>query len=168
VNRSGDDPRPVIFTIGHSNHPTERFIDLVFGAGIELVIDVRSSPASRHVPHFNRGRIEESLSAAGIDYLYRGDLLGGRRGSRGGPGSPSDRGASFEERFLEGIGLVVMISRQRRCALMCAVGDPRRCHRKRLIAPALIRRGVRVIHLLPDGTHTHEEEPTPRLDDRWG
>jgi hypothetical protein len=35
---------PRILTIGHSNHPIERFIALVEGAGASAVADVRSFP----------------------------------------------------------------------------------------------------------------------------
>ncbi|WP_438317905.1 hypothetical protein ACP6EK_03390 [Candidatus Caldatribacterium sp. SIUC1] len=33
-----------IYTIGHSNHPLERFLELLQKHGIELVVDVRSRP----------------------------------------------------------------------------------------------------------------------------
>ena len=39
-----------LFTIGHSNHPIERFLDLVRGAGVTAIADVRSTPASRRYP----------------------------------------------------------------------------------------------------------------------
>ncbi len=69
---------PVIFTIGHSNHAPERFLGLLAGAGVEMVADVRSTPASRRLPQFNRHTLETSLHAAGLSYLWLGRELGGR------------------------------------------------------------------------------------------
>ena len=40
----------MIFTIGHSNHPIERFLGLLREHGITTVADVRSTPASRFNP----------------------------------------------------------------------------------------------------------------------
>jgi uncharacterized protein (DUF488 family) len=34
----------VIHTIGHSNHPPEKFLGLLHSHGIEVVADVRSRP----------------------------------------------------------------------------------------------------------------------------
>ena len=45
----------MVFTIGHSTHTYERFIELLQRAGITAVADVRTSPHSRHFPQFNRG-----------------------------------------------------------------------------------------------------------------
>lgn len=42
------------------------------------------------------------------------------------------------------------LARRRRTTIMCAEAHPSRCHR-RLIADALLARGWRVVHLLPEG-----------------
>ena len=41
-----------IFTIGHSTHPIEEFVEMLRAHGIELVVDVRTIPKSRHNPKF--------------------------------------------------------------------------------------------------------------------
>jgi hypothetical protein len=69
---------PDLFTIGHSNHPLERFLDLLRRHGIGAVADVRSRPYSRFVPHFSKERLQRNLVEEGIDYLYLGQELGGR------------------------------------------------------------------------------------------
>lgn len=38
----------MIYTVGHSNHPIERFLGLLQRHGIELLADVRSMPYSRY------------------------------------------------------------------------------------------------------------------------
>ncbi len=69
-----------VYTIGHSNHETEAFVELLRQHGIELLIDVRSSPYSRYVPQANRETLARALQAAGIAYGWLGDRLGGKPG----------------------------------------------------------------------------------------
>jgi len=42
----------IVFTIGHSNHPLEVFVDLLKKHEIDVVVDVRSRPRSKYTPHF--------------------------------------------------------------------------------------------------------------------
>src|SRR5512147_1394074 len=67
-----------IYTIGHSNHSALRFVDLLQGAGIECVADVRSTPFSRRNPQFSQKALAASLRDAGIEYWFLGDALGAR------------------------------------------------------------------------------------------
>ncbi|MGH2982787.1 MAG: DUF488 family protein [Solirubrobacterales bacterium] len=69
---------PEILTVGHSNHEERAFIELLKGAGVELIADVRANPRSRY-PQFNRSALAASLEAAGIGYVHLGAELGGRR-----------------------------------------------------------------------------------------
>ena len=67
-----------IYTIGHSNHEIEIFLNLLRATNIDMVVDVRSAPFSKMYPHFNRETLESSLKENGIGYLFLGDLIGGR------------------------------------------------------------------------------------------
>ena len=67
-----------VFTVGHSNHPLEKFLDLIEQAGINVIVDVRSSPFSKMVPHFNRDALERELRTRSIKYVFVGEELGGR------------------------------------------------------------------------------------------
>ncbi|MEK9970691.1 MAG: DUF488 domain-containing protein, partial [Ferrovibrio sp.] len=62
-----------IFTIGHSNQTAERFAALLRQHGITLLADVRSAPASRHAPQFNRIALARNLEDAGIGYRWFGE-----------------------------------------------------------------------------------------------
>jgi hypothetical protein len=66
------------FTIGNGNYPIDLFIDSVRSAGIDTIIDVRSSPYSRFDPHFNRENLNKSLKERAINYRFMGDQLGGK------------------------------------------------------------------------------------------
>ena len=68
----------MLFTIGHSNHAFEHFLELLRRHGVEAVADVRARPYSRFVPHFSKERLERLLSAEAIGYLYLGAELGGK------------------------------------------------------------------------------------------
>ena len=73
-----------IRTIGHSNHPIERFVGLLRAGGVERLVDVRSMPWSRRWPQFGRERLAKSLAEAGIAYVWEGEALGGKPKAGGG------------------------------------------------------------------------------------
>ena len=150
-----------ILTVGHSNHDVGHFCELLRSHGVTLLVDVRSQPYSRYAVQFNRDALEDSLQSSGIGYEFLGDRLGGR--------PPESHfydeagrvryGAMAEsERFREGIDRLVGLAGQSRIAIMCGEGDPTECHRRLLVGRVLQREGVRVIHILPDGSTKTEEE----------
>jgi len=153
-----------LFTIGHSTHPADRFVDLLRRHNVEVLADVRRFPGSRRNPQFNVGPLRDSLAEAGISYEPFGEELGGRRR----PTRPAEQSpwrvegfrgyAEYMEtpEFAAGLERLQELARRRRTAIMCAEWDWRRCHR-RLISDALSRRGWRVIHIRSDGrTEEHE------------
>jgi len=142
-----------LFTIGHSNHPLRRFIELLARHAIQLVCDVRSTPYSRFNPHFNREPLERALGERGITYLYLGDSLGGKPRESGYPADEKTRFAQIAkgDRFRGGLERLLAESKARRTAVMCAEKDPARCHRGLLICPNLPA-AVTVRHILADGS----------------
>jgi uncharacterized protein (DUF488 family) len=59
---------------------------------------------------------------------------------------------------------LVSLAGRERVAVMCAEALPWRCHRS-LIADALVARGVRVEHIMPDGTaHPHQLTPFAHVE----
>lgn len=151
---------PDIYTIGHSNAPAERVIALLREHGIEMVVDVRSIPASSHAPQFSRRAFGRTLAAAGVRYVWLGAALGGR---------PRDPACYTNGRVPQGhadyLRLVdygkvaaqpwyqraardlIHLARQRRTAIMCSEEDPRRCHRLHLVAQTLTAAGLPVFHI---------------------
>jgi uncharacterized protein (DUF488 family) len=67
-----------VLTVGHSNGSLAEFLDLLRTHGVERVVDVRSAPYSRYVPHFNRESLEAELDQVDIAHGYGGEYLGGR------------------------------------------------------------------------------------------
>lgn len=66
-----------IFTLGHSTLTQKEFVQAA--RGIDVIIDVRSHPGSRHVPHFSRLEMEEWLPDYGLQYEWW-PVLGGWTG----------------------------------------------------------------------------------------
>jgi uncharacterized protein (DUF488 family) len=154
-----------LFTIGHSNHAIERFLELARGAGISAIADVRSTPASRRYPWFNQARLAPRLAAEGIAYVPLGEALGGR------PRDPrlyrDDGVADYAamartEEFQAGLDRVAEGARRYRVCLMCAEREPLDCHRCLLVARALDERGFAIGHVLADATI----EPHARTEER--
>jgi hypothetical protein len=67
-----------LYSVGHSNHSVEVFLDIVRREGIQAVADVRSQPYSRYAAHFSRDALTVILERAGIRYVFLGTELGGR------------------------------------------------------------------------------------------
>lgn len=154
-----------IFSIGHSNVPAGKIVDLLKQHQIGVVVDIRSAPYSRFSPQFNRERFAQTLAESGIEYVFSGDSLGGR------PKDPSsykdgivptgkvdflhaiDYPAMMKkESFMEGISHLVDIARHQTVAIMCSEADPAICHRHHLVGSYLTQQGYHVLHILKDGS----------------
>jgi len=153
-----------IYTIGHSNMPVSKIIELVKKFDIKILVDVRSSPYSQFCPQFNREDFTQKLNQAGIEYKYAGDYLGGR------PKDPTcykDRqipeghadylhlvdypGVMTKEFFLKGIKHLIKVAEKEKVVVMCSEEDPAICHRHHLIGRYLTQQGFQVLHIRGDG-----------------
>lgn len=150
----------VIFTIGHSTHPIERFIALLRKHSITAVCDVRSHPYSRFNPQFNRELLTDALRKEGISYVYLGKELGARSDD---PNCYRYGRVQYDllastEAFRSGLKRVRDGSEKFNVALMCAEKDPLQCHRTILVSRKLAEEGIEVRHILADGNvETHEQ-----------
>jgi uncharacterized protein (DUF488 family) len=148
-----------IYTIGHSSHEADAFVALLRQHGIQIVVDVRSSPYSRYVPQANRDTLAHTLEAAGIAYHWMGRQLGGKP-----PGVAADYDQlRARPAFHKGLATLLGLAEQGSTAIMCAEGDHRRCHRTRLIAPALLDRDVRILHIQTDGSLVEQDQEPRQL-----
>ena len=147
-------PAVELFTIGHSTRSTEELIELLRNHEVSLLVDVRTLPRSRHNPQFEKARLEQSLTDAGIAYRHEPGLGGLRKPSEdsinAGWKNAGFRGyADYMQtpKFAERVDDLLARARETRTALMCAEAVPWRCHRS-LIADALIVRGAEVSHII--------------------
>lgn len=161
-----------VFTIGHGNRPRDEFIALLREARIERLVDVRAFPASRRHAHFARAALERALSDAGIDYLWEGPALGGRRRPAANSPHTALRNASFrayadhmmQADFQAALDRLAAIGSEERAALMCAERLPWRCHRF-LISDSLMAREIAVMHIVSEGeVRQHAFSKFARID----
>jgi uncharacterized protein (DUF488 family) len=144
-----------IHTIGHSNHSLEDFIKILHENSIDTLIDVRSSPYSKHVPHFNKKLLIEAMENASISYIFLGSKIGGK------PRDPKyylDGEVNYALlaktlKFKEGLREIILLSQERNMVLMCSEENPYQCHRHHLIGHNLQKKGFKVIHIRKDGVN---------------
>ena len=144
----------MILTVGHSTHTAEAFATLLQQHAIAQLADVRTIPHSRRHPHFNQGALEAFLDRKGVLYRHF-PSLGGRRRPRRDSRNSAWREEGFRgyadymetSEFRTGLDSLIEFSGSGRTAVMCAEAVWWRCHR-RLLADALVVRGVPVFHIL--------------------
>jgi uncharacterized protein (DUF488 family) len=144
----------VIYTIGHSTRKAEEFLTLLTAHRIEQIADVRTVPKSKRHPHFSSEQLGRFLGVHEIVYRHF-PSLGGLRKPRSdsintGWQHPGFRGYADHmqsQGFEEGLDLLLTFARAGRTAVMCAEAAWWQCHR-RLLADALIVRGVPVLHIV--------------------
>jgi hypothetical protein len=154
-------PASTIWTIGHSNHPLDLFLDLLARCQIGMVIDVRSSPYSRYASQFNRETIRPALENRGIRYLFLGDLLGGRVEDQqfyDQQGHVLYGRLAQSPGFRQGVEQLTESLGHCRAAILCGEEDPANCHRRLLVGRVLQERSVQVVHIRGDGRQQTEAE----------
>jgi uncharacterized protein (DUF488 family) len=156
----------MIYTVGHSKHPIDRFVALLQRHEIDAVADVRSTPYSRFNPQFNREKLQAALAAAHIRYVFLGEELGARSKD---PDCYDENGRVIYAKlaatpfFRQGIDRLLTGMRDHRIAIMCAEREPLECHRTILVARELEKVGVPVAHILQDGSLEPHNEAMLRL-----
>lgn len=148
------------YTIGHATRPIGQFIDLLQGAEVTLIADVRTVPRSRTNPQYDRTALPQALAAYHIGYEHIA-ALGGLRGRD--RGVPPDVNAFWQngsfhkyadyamgDGFRAGLVRLRELGSRQCCAVMCAETLWWRCHR-RIITDYLLAAGDTVFHILGPG-----------------
>ncbi len=161
--------RNPVFTIGHSNHDSDEFLALLRQHGVNVVVDVRSAPYSRYLPHFNKDFLTDSLQKIGIRYDFQGKELGGQPSDRAyydADGRIMYHALAETDAFKHGIERILASAAADRIALTCSEKEPLDCHRTLLISQALAKRGVAPAHIHADGSlESHADAMDRLLDD---
>ena len=146
-----------IFTIGHSTHPMDEFINILQSFSISLLADVRNFPGSKRHPHFNKEMLELSLNKNNIRYRHFKEL-GGRRTPVADSVNTRWRNKAFRgyadymqtNVFSESVNQLQDIARKELVAYMCAEAVWWSCHRS-LISDYLKIRGWKVMNIMAKG-----------------
>lgn len=153
-----------VYSIGHSNLSSDAFLSLLRQFSIGVLVDVRSSPYSQYLPHFNRPELEHVLGANDIEYRFAGEFLGGRPQdpqlyrARELPEGKADYlnlvdypAVAKTDHFQRGLQRLIDVAAQRTVTIMCSEEDPLQCHRHHLVAHELELRDIAVLHIRKGG-----------------
>ncbi len=146
-----------LYTIGHSTRSWDEFVKVLQSHSIQTLVDIRSFPMSRRLPHFNRESLEMTLPTAGIRYVWIKELGGRRKKIRDDSPNLALRSDSFRnyadymltDDFRRGIAELIELAEHSRTAYMCAERVYFRCHRM-MVSDWLVAHGHEVFHI--DGT----------------
>jgi uncharacterized protein (DUF488 family) len=148
----------IIFTIGHGAREISTFLDLLEGAEVKRLVDVRTAPGSRTHPQFGQDALAAALAHRGLVYEWGGKELGGFRRARPDSRHTALRSGGFRgyadhmetEGFQRALDELIRTSEAVPTSVMCAESLWWRCHR-RLLSDALVARGCRVLHIMDRG-----------------
>ena len=163
---------PTLYTLGHSTRTLDELISALQAHSIEMLVDIRSFPMSRRLPHFNRESLEQSLGSAGINYVWLKELGGRRKKIRDDSPHVALRSPSFRNyadymltsEFQQGISALLDFAQHSRTAYMCAERVYFRCHRM-LVSDWLVAHGHEVLHIDAEGpARPHKLTPEARLE----
>lgn len=167
-------PAPLL-TLGHGRLSADELGELLQGAGLEQLVDVRRFPGSRANEAAARGQVPQLCERIGIGYRWE-ERLGGRRRLRKDEDAASPdtwwRVAAFRayaawtrsEDFRAGITQLRADVDAARVAIMCSESVWWRCHRRIISDVMLLEHEVPVEHLMPNGDlRTHEPSEGARL-----
>ena len=143
-----------LYTIGHSTRTLDELIAVLKAHSIETLVDIRTFPMSRRLPHFNRESLEAALSKAGIRYVWMKALGGYRKQIRKDSPNIGLRNASFRNYadymltpdFETAVAELVKLAEHSRTAYMCAERVWFQCHRM-LVSDWLTAHGHTVLHI---------------------
>jgi uncharacterized protein (DUF488 family) len=148
--------KPVIYTVGHSTHSIDYFLELLKEYKISCLVDVRSVAASTYNPQYNKEPLSSFLKKNGITYLHFAEEFGARHTE---PELLDEEGkVDFEKvrnskNFLQGVERIRQgLDKGFTISLMCSESEPLDCHRFSMISIALDKDGFDVLHILKDKT----------------
>ena len=157
-----------IYTIGYSGFPdVEDFISALKQHGIQILIDVRSSPFSAYYENYNKDMLAHTLQKNGIYYANYARQFGARQEDRSfyKNGRLDFETFSQSEQFLEG---VQSVERSRAViAFMCAEKHPTECHRAILVTRAFSERGHEIVHIKPGGVTLSQSDIEQELLEKY-
>ena len=148
--------KKTIFTVGHSTHPIDYFLELINAHAVNCVVDVRSVAASKYNPQFNQEPLSNYLKKNGVNYLHFDKEFGARYTDKALLDDTDT--VDFEKvratpTFQTGVErLNKGIERGFTIALMCSEAEPFDCHRFGMISGFLSENGFAVQHILKDKT----------------
>jgi uncharacterized protein (DUF488 family) len=153
----------IIYTIGHSTRTIEEFTELLKKYEVNLLVDVRTVPRSRHNPQFNKETLPKTLKTQNIKYIHMPEI-GGLRHPKRDSVNLAWKNIGFRgyadymqtQEFTDNLLKIIALARENCLALMCAEALPWRCHRS-LISDALVLHHIKVEHIISSNSCINHE-----------
>lgn len=160
-----------IYTIGHSNYPVEKLIDMLKYYDINTVVDIRGIPYSKYNVQYNKETIAQTLKEAGFIYIYMAKEFAANRENKisyNKEGYSDFEKVVYEREFLNGIErLRIGYNKGYKIALLGAMQDPIRCHRSILVGRELSKHGFNIKHILDDYSLASQENIEENLLNKY-
>ena len=154
---------PGLLTVGHGSLSQEALGELLVGAGVQLLVDVRRFPGSRAHPHVAADALAGWLPPLGVAYRSEPRLGGRRRLPRGEAAEDpwwtveAFRAYAAHTRtaqFVDALDEVLAEAADGTVAVLCSEAVWWRCHRRLIADVGVLLHQRPVRHLMPDGRTT--------------
>ncbi|WP_330694231.1 DUF488 domain-containing protein [Intestinibacter bartlettii] len=160
-----------IYTLGHSNYPFDKFIEILKRYNINCVVDIRGIPYSKYNTQYNKEVLQSNLRKLGYTYIYMADEFAAKRKNKisyNKEGYADFEKVVLEDAFKKGIErLKVGCSKNYKIVLLGAMQDPIRCHRAILMGRELIKAGFDVKHIMHEGCLKTQDELEEQLLEKY-
>ena len=151
-----------IYSVGHGARTLDEYLEVLRGAEIGTLVDIRTAPYSRRHPHFTGDALASSVRAAGIAYEHLKGLGGWRKSPPSSPHAalkePGFRGYAdhlTSPDFTRDYATLRRLAGSGPVAFMCSESLWWKCHR-RVLADRLTADGWEVRHLITAGREPDE------------
>jgi uncharacterized protein (DUF488 family) len=149
----------LLYTIGYGNKTLNELVKTLKSFGVNVIYDVRSIPASRNNPAFDRVNLVPELPKLGMRYFFGGDNIGGKPINKAYYDADGvldysllQKSEAFKiaiQKLCDGI-----VNQSLKVALLCGEYDAAECHRSRLIGTFINQHypDIEIQHITGKGT----------------
>ncbi|MBV9102248.1 MAG: DUF488 domain-containing protein [Candidatus Eremiobacteraeota bacterium] len=149
-----------LLTFGHGVATVDQLATLIQEADIREVVDVRTVPKSRRLPHVWREQLERWVPELARSAYHWAPALGGFRKPRRDSPNVALRNDAFRgyadymetPEFKAALATLMQQAAHERTAIMCSESLWWRCHRRLISDAAVLLCGAEVRHLMHDGS----------------
>lgn len=159
-----------IFTIGYTAFQFEDFITVLKKYNINSIIDVRSSPFSKHHSEYNMDILNTELKKHGFAYRNYKKEFGARQPEIKYYPNGYLNFSLFAKSdiFISGMKKIINASELGyRFVLMCAEKEPVTCHRAIMVAREFYQKGFSIKNILENGKYYTQEDIERQLVDKY-
>lgn len=160
-----------IYTLGHSNYPFDKLIEILNKYNINCLVDIRAIPYSKYNTQYNKEFFQSNLKKLGYTYIYMADEFGAKRKTResyNNEGYADFEKVIFEDDFKRGIQrLKIGCEKGYKIVLLAAMQEPIRCPRAILVGIQLVKEGFDVKHIMHEGDLKTQDDLEDQLLEKY-